>query len=478
MTDLVLAAPEQTSLATIDDQMAGVEAWVEQVTSIPELQDAGHQLTAIAAYLEGRSRDGLARVEAAKRRVEARIGDLLGPTSPGRRPSVATEGADDLSKDERHEFREMAEHPDVVEEVIAASTDDSPPSRRKVTTAIKDRKAAAPTPDDAEVALIVRRRAITEQLVRLERAWEKVAAHPVADFDKRHVAALRVLGRVVLRAVARLEGGNGTTGSEVVIDVSSSVADDRPVLREPSADDELRDPIAETRRALEELGSKAEVPDEREGPVVDGAQDEIVEEEAMLGSGSPSSTSFEEGGTEVPDEPVDPPDEDPEAASADAPPSSSVEPAGAPEVPTGDPDPIAGFASAVEAAVEAPGEPGSPFVVFLDARQTLIRGPRSDVLVDAFEDAKAVLVDWLAGFVADKAPRLDELVEEHWDAVDDDARERAVGAMRGILRAGAALAHRSLPGGLDHYLKLDPRPATTHRGSVLDVHVNEITALL
>ncbi|MGE0796211.1 MAG: hypothetical protein AB7O29_12850, partial [Acidimicrobiia bacterium] len=316
---------------------------------------------------------------------------------------------------------------------------------------------------------------------RLERAWEKVAAHPVADFDKRHVAALRVLGRVVLRAVARLEGGNGTTGSEVVIDVSSSVADDRPVLREPSADDELRDPIAETRRALEELGSKAEVPDEREGPVVDGAQDEIVEEEAMLGSGSPSSTSFEEGGTEVPDEPVDPPDEVPEAASADAPPSSSAEPAGAPVVDDVDEaaDPIADFASAVEAAVEALGEPGTPFTVFLDARQSIIRGPRTPQLIDAFEDAKAALIDWLAAMVPPQGvARLDELVEEHWESTAEGAQEAAVSAMRGAFKAWGSLAGRTIPGPLDYYLKLDPRPLTQHRGSVLDVHVNEITALL
>ena len=67
------------------------------------------------------------------RHLEMRIGELLGPPTPGERtdinPSVAT---DRLSKDERHDFSQMAAHPEVVEEVIAESTDDEPASRRKV----------------------------------------------------------------------------------------------------------------------------------------------------------------------------------------------------------------------------------------------------------------------------------------------------------------------------------------------------------
>ncbi|MGE3835974.1 MAG: hypothetical protein AB7H43_14500 [Acidimicrobiia bacterium] len=472
MADLVLRTPEGMTLAGINDYMGEVELLIADLDTLPALQEVGLRLEMFRTYVEGHSREGVARIEAARRRLELRIGQIADPPAPGSRtdleedePNLAGAPAR-LSRPDLTDRRALAEHPDVVEDVIAGSTDESPPSRRKTMDAIRRRKEKPPTEPaspDPDVALIQRRRVITEQLVRLDRQWDKVAAHPAADFDKHHAAVLQTLGRAVLKLYAEIDQRPRAATTPPArppaepIDVPS---------REAEPADPKPDPIAETRAALDALGSAAEVPDE------------IVEEEAMLGSGSPSSTSSEEGGTEVPAEPVDPPDVVPEAASADAPPSSSVEPAGAPEVPTGDPDPIAGFASAVEAAVEAPGEPGSPFVVFLDARQTLIRGPRSDVLVDAFEDAKAVLVDWLAGFVADKAPRLDELVEEHWDAVDDDARERAVGAMRGILRAGAALAHRSLPGGLDHYLKLDPRPATTHRGSVLDVHVNEITALL
>lgn len=68
------------------------------------------------------------------RRLEVRIGQLLGPTSNGKRhdlePSLAKEGS--LNKNQRREFRQMAEHPEVIEEVIAESTDDKPASRRTV----------------------------------------------------------------------------------------------------------------------------------------------------------------------------------------------------------------------------------------------------------------------------------------------------------------------------------------------------------
>lgn len=67
---------------------------------------------------------------AAMRRLEVRIGELLGPAD-NRGP--ATLGRDlGLGPDERHDFREMASHPEVVEAVIAESTDEEPASRRKV----------------------------------------------------------------------------------------------------------------------------------------------------------------------------------------------------------------------------------------------------------------------------------------------------------------------------------------------------------
>lgn len=148
---LVLAT-EPSSLVAVEDQCVSVETWAELVTSIPDLRDASNKLAAISEYLELTSTEGRARVAAAQRRIEVRIGTLLGPAQPGNPTGANQHGGtssatevppDGLSADQRSEFRRMAENPEAVEETIAASTDEAPASRRKVTQAIK-RKASAP----------------------------------------------------------------------------------------------------------------------------------------------------------------------------------------------------------------------------------------------------------------------------------------------------------------------------------------------
>lgn len=61
------------------------------------------------------------------RRLEVRIGQLLGPAEPtagpGRgKPSNATDG---LSRDERSAVRTLAPNEEIVEQVIAESTDEA-----------------------------------------------------------------------------------------------------------------------------------------------------------------------------------------------------------------------------------------------------------------------------------------------------------------------------------------------------------------
>jgi hypothetical protein len=65
------------------------------------------------------------------RRLEVRIGELLGDPRPGERTDLSF-ASDGLTPNERHYFRTMAAHADVVEDVIAESTDEEPASRRRV----------------------------------------------------------------------------------------------------------------------------------------------------------------------------------------------------------------------------------------------------------------------------------------------------------------------------------------------------------
>lgn len=140
---LVLAT-EPTSLVAVNDQCEAVERWAEQCESIPELKDATNRLAAIDEYLSRTSTEGRGRVAAAMRRLEVRIGKLLGPAENGRNQHSGLSRDEALPHSTRHDFRAMADNEDVVEEVIATSTDKAPASRRKITDAIKAAKAAHP----------------------------------------------------------------------------------------------------------------------------------------------------------------------------------------------------------------------------------------------------------------------------------------------------------------------------------------------
>lgn len=211
-----LAVQEPTSLVAVHQQCESIEAWAEQCESVPELRDAGNKLAAIDEYLNRTSTEGRSRVAAAMRRLEARIGDLLPPplsrseagllrhdSSARHRDAVL----DEIDRHTKADFRAMAEHPEVVEEVIAQSTDDAPASRRKVMERIRDAKAKHPKADD----LNPRSRAGIEARVAKARemAAEGASSHQIAkaiglsaesmaDFRKRNditVPADAVVGK-------------------------------------------------------------------------------------------------------------------------------------------------------------------------------------------------------------------------------------------------------------------------------------------
>ena len=97
-----------------------IEAWAAEADNVTALKDA----------------------QATIRRLEVRMGELMGPAmrggDHGNQHSGGKSSATDLplSPNERTEFRKMAENTDVVEAVIAASSDTSPPpsSRGSSTT--------------------------------------------------------------------------------------------------------------------------------------------------------------------------------------------------------------------------------------------------------------------------------------------------------------------------------------------------------
>jgi len=98
------------------------------------LYDVKAKLAAFDEYLAATSKDGRAQMAATMRRLEVRIGVVIGAAKldHDRHPGATSLANDvaELTRNERSQFRRMADHPEIVEQVIADSADSNPPSRR------------------------------------------------------------------------------------------------------------------------------------------------------------------------------------------------------------------------------------------------------------------------------------------------------------------------------------------------------------
>lgn len=98
-----------------------IEAWAETIDDVDALEWARARVSAIETYLRRRGEDAAAEIARADRKLEARIGLLLGPAKVGSNqytePSLASDGS--LSLNQRHQFRKIAEHADEPEVAAA-----------------------------------------------------------------------------------------------------------------------------------------------------------------------------------------------------------------------------------------------------------------------------------------------------------------------------------------------------------------------
>ncbi len=231
----LVVATEPTSLVAVEDQCARIEAWAETCANVAELRDAMNKCSAISEYLRLTATEGTARVETAKRRLEMRVGLLLGPTRQGQKsddgPLHRDEEVAGMHDSQASTFRAMAADPETVEEVIAASSDTEPPSRRKVMAAIKSKRKP---PNEGDVLKRLSRAATDARVDKAKAmAAEGYTSRQIADaiegiedftgFKKRHgidVPADAVVGktrhhdadRMVAETVHTLEGAAMTVG--------------------------------------------------------------------------------------------------------------------------------------------------------------------------------------------------------------------------------------------------------------------------
>jgi hypothetical protein len=129
MTVLAIPDPQSMELSQAANLASSIEQWAEETDDVGQLNDARARLAAIETYLGKKNEEARAEIARADRLVEVRIGQLIGPAEVGSHHSVATEGAENLSKHERSDFRRIAENADkpAVKEAIEAGE-----SRRSV----------------------------------------------------------------------------------------------------------------------------------------------------------------------------------------------------------------------------------------------------------------------------------------------------------------------------------------------------------
>lgn len=114
---LVPANPAALDVDRAGEIATRIEQWAATCEDLDALRESRARVAAVEAYLAKRHKDASRKMGRADRKLEARIGELFGKAKVGvnqhSEPSVATEG---FTKDERHEFRQIAEyqhHPEV-----------------------------------------------------------------------------------------------------------------------------------------------------------------------------------------------------------------------------------------------------------------------------------------------------------------------------------------------------------------------------
>jgi hypothetical protein len=156
-----LAIPQPSQLVDVLNLCQSVEAQLPHVDDVAALKDAAAKMRAIDQYVALTSTEGRQAIAATVRRIGVRVGEVLGETKHyhGNQFDVrVSEATETLSKHERHDFRQMAAHPEIVEAEIAKGTDQRPTSHHQVMQAIqvaKQELQAQRRSEDVEEAAFV-----------------------------------------------------------------------------------------------------------------------------------------------------------------------------------------------------------------------------------------------------------------------------------------------------------------------------------
>lgn len=152
-TAVVIPEPEDLDLNRVATFAKTVIDHANQCEDIAELNDIRERIAAIETYLSRRNDKAARALARTDRALEVRIGELLGPAQIGgdrRSDQVGRDQPDPLTKDQRHDFRKMANHQDDPEVADAINSGASRARVLRLIDAAQQRAAAdtphAPTP--------------------------------------------------------------------------------------------------------------------------------------------------------------------------------------------------------------------------------------------------------------------------------------------------------------------------------------------
>lgn len=145
---LAIPDPQSVDLERAHGLAQSVIEWAGSCEDVAELEDARAKVAAIETYLRKRDAQAAAALAAADRKLEARIGDLLGDAHPAGADLRGSAANDPLTKDQRHEFRQIAQHQDIPEVADAIEKGESRASVLGKIKAHKQKKAEKALDDD------------------------------------------------------------------------------------------------------------------------------------------------------------------------------------------------------------------------------------------------------------------------------------------------------------------------------------------
>jgi hypothetical protein len=215
---LAIPEPQSVDLERAHNLAQQITEWAGTTESIPELEDARARVAAIEVYIRKRDTQAAAALAAADRRLEVRIGELLGAAKPGP-PESSLASEDSLTPNQRNQFRQMAEHqehPDVADAIENGA------SRSEVLRRIDAAKGKHPAPSPPKSRASIAAKVEVAKSMAAEgytsrQIGEAIGIQAMGPFRQRHgieVPADGVVGkakhidadRVIAEATSTLEG--------------------------------------------------------------------------------------------------------------------------------------------------------------------------------------------------------------------------------------------------------------------------------